>query len=207
MNNLHKRIFSSLLLLPTLLYFIYLGSYYTIFLTIFCFLIACYEWYKIAKNNFFLFLGLFFLFFSFFTFYQISLNLFLMFFVLLICISTDLGGYFFGKMFKGPKLIKKISPQKTYSGMIGSFFLSFIALLLIYKYIDGIDLIKNYFVLTIIISTFSQIGDLIVSYFKRLSKIKDTGKIIPGHGGILDRIDGMIFVFPTVYLIKLNGFL
>ena len=65
----------------------------------------------------------------------------------------------------------------------------------------------NLFIVTILISTVSQIGDIIVSYFKRKSKIKNTGKIIPGHGGLLDRIDGMIFAFPTYYLVNLTGYL
>ena len=129
--------------------------------------------------------------------------------ILLICISTDIGGYIFGKILKGPKLTK-ISPKKTYSGVIGGYLFSIIILSLWLSsdlFIKPQELNSDTFILIIIISTVSQIGDIIVSYFKRLSKIKDTGKIIPGHGGLLDRIDGMIFAFPFAYMIfKINIF-
>tara|TARA_B100002019_G_scaffold184105_1_gene158885 strand:- start:221 stop:712 length:492 start_codon:yes stop_codon:yes gene_type:complete len=150
--------------------------------------------------------GFLFLIFSFYTFYELSLGLSLVFFIILICISTDIGGYIFGKIFKGPKLTK-ISPKKTYAGMIGGYFLSLICLTIISNYINYTNIPIQFFILTLIISTVSQVGDIIISYFKRLSKIKDTGKIIPGHGGLLDRIDGMIFTFPVVYLINLTGYL
>tara|TARA_A100001011_G_C14318737_1_gene849341 strand:- start:6715 stop:7206 length:492 start_codon:yes stop_codon:yes gene_type:complete len=157
------------------------------------------------KKNYRVF-GFLFLIFSFYTFYELSLGLSLVFFIILICISTDIGGYIFGKIFKGPKLTK-ISPKKTYAGMIGGYFLSLICLTIISNYINYTNIPIQFFILTLIISTVSQIGDIIISYFKRLSKIKDTGKIIPGHGGLLDRIDGMIFTFPVVYLINLTGYL
>ena len=121
-----------------------------------------------------------------------------------ICIFTDIGGYVFGRVFKGPK-ITKISPKKTYAGVIGGFLLSLIAglvfnnYLLISQKIFNEDLIL--FILILSISLISQLGDLIISYFKRKANLKDTGKILPGHGGLLDRIDGMIFVFPICYLI------
>ena len=132
-------------------------------------------------------------------------NLYLFLFIILICISTDIGGYVFGKLLKGPKLTK-ISPNKTYSGMIGGFVLSALILTIFIKNTFFINLqekeitLFTYFII-ILISSISQIGDLIVSYFKRNSNIKNTGNLIPGHGGILDRIDGMIFAFPFYYLI------
>ena len=130
--------------------------------------------------------------------------------IILICVSTYIGGYIFGNLFKGPKL-SKISPNKTQSGMIGGFVLSLISssiFVLQYTYDIYVDknLIENdlkFVILILLISGMSQLGDLIISYFKRSSKIKNTGNIIPGHGGLLDRIDGMIFVFPFVYLITL----
>ena len=206
MNNLTKRIFSSLILIPLALYFIISGSYMLIFFSFICLFVSCYEWHMMTKKKTYRVYGFLFLIFSFYTFYELSLGLSLVFFIILICISTDIGGYVFGKIFKGPKLTK-ISPKKTYAGMIGGYFLSLICLTIISNYINYTNIPIQFFILTLIISTVSQIGDIIISYFKRLSKIKDTGKIIPGHGGLLDRIDGMIFTFPVVYLINLTGYL
>ena len=115
-------------------------------------------------------------------------------FVISICILSDLGGYVFGKTFKGKKLTK-ISPNKTYSGMVGSFIMSVI-FGVIYSYsISFIDF-KTIIFLTIIISFICQTGDLFISFLKRKAKIKDTGNILPGHGGLLDRIDGILFALP-----------
>ena len=206
-KELQKRTLSSIILLPLTFYLIIKGSYYLIFLTIICFFVSIYEWNSMVKKKKYKFLGSFFLILSFYTFYKISIDNFgiWIFFVLLVCVSTDIGGYVFGKLFKGPKLTK-ISPNKTYSGMIGGYFLSLIFLLIFMNWINSTTHVE-WFIITILISTISQIGDIIISYFKRLSKVKDTGKIIPGHGGLLDRIDGMIFAFPIFYLIKLMGFL
>tara|TARA_B100000965_G_C19531294_1_gene731252 strand:+ start:467 stop:1111 length:645 start_codon:yes stop_codon:yes gene_type:complete len=113
-------------------------------------------------------------------------------FIISISISTDIGGYVFGKTFKGKKLTK-ISPNKTYSGMIGSFVLSILVAFLIFK---NINLTLNYLLITIIISCISQVGDLLISFLKRKAKIKNTGLILPGHGGLLDRLDGIIFALP-----------
>ena len=110
-----------------------------------------------------------------------------------------MSGFLFGKLFKGPKLIK-ISPNKTY-GMIGSYFLCILGYYFFVIKLNNIDYIQNSLFVIFLISTTSQFGDLAISYFKRKSKIKDTGKIIPGQGGILDRIDGMIFAFPFSYLL------
>ena len=154
--------------------------------------------------------GTLFLLFSFYTVYFFrDRDLLDFLLILIICVTTDIGGYIFGKIFKGPKLIK-ISPNKTYAGMIGSFLLSIITSYLFaikydYTFLQNQNLFEDfYFIfLVFIISSVSQIGDLTISYFKRLSKIKNTGNIFPGHGGLLDRIDGMIFVFPFVYLVTL----
>ena len=124
-------------------------------------------------------------------------------FIILICILTDLGGYTFGKIFKGPKLTK-ISPNKTYSGVVGSFLFSIVLGILFLGYIDNNLLEKDPIKILLgilLISLISQLGDLIISYFKRKAKLKDTGNILPGHGGLLDRVDGMIFVVPTIFIL------
>ena len=104
---------------------------------------------------------------------------------------------------KGPKLTK-LSPNKTYAGVLGGYTFSII---LYFAILENELVDKKYFIsffiFIFLISSISQFGDILVSYFKRLSKIKDTGNIIPGHGGLLDRIDGIIFAFPTSYLIVL----
>ena len=200
-----KRVVSSIILLPLSFYFIIQGSFFLVFFTIICFIVACFEWHTMSKKKNYYIYGFLFLIFSFYTFYELSIELIGVFYVIIICSSTDIGGYVFGKIFKGPKLTK-ISPNKTYAGMIGGYFLSLISLSVIINFIDY-ETTTILFLLTILISTVSQIGDIIISYFKRLSKIKNTGKLIPGHGGLLDRVDGMIFAFPIYYLINLTGYL
>ena len=113
-------------------------------------------------------------------------------FILSICIFTDIGGYIFGKIFKGKKLTS-ISPNKTYAGMFGSFICSLIICMLFIKYFNFSN---NLIIFTLIISLVSQIGDLFFSYLKRKAKIKDTGNFLPVHGGLLDRLDGIIFAIP-----------
>ena len=206
MSNLVKRILSSIVLIPLAFYFILHGSYMLMFFTFICFVIACYEWHMITKNKPYKTYGFIFLIISFYSFYDLSVDAVGFLFVLIVCVSTDIGGYVFGKIFNGPKLTK-ISPNKTYAGALGGYFLSLISLIIITSYIDYSFLTIQFFITFILISTVSQIGDITVSYFKRKSKIKNTGKIIPGHGGLLDRIDGMIFAFPIYYLIDSTGYL
>ena len=201
-----KRILSSIILIPLVFYFLIQGTYISIFFMFICFIIACYEWHMMTRNKSYKIYGFIFLICSFFTFYKLSINLEWIFFVILICIGTDIGGYVFGKIIKGPKLTK-ISPNKTYAGMIGGYFLSLITLIIVTSIIDYIVIPIKFFLIIIVISTISQIGDITISYFKRKSNIKNTGSIIPGHGGLLDRIDGMIFAYPAFYLIELTGFL
>ena len=124
-------------------------------------------------------------------------------FVISVCILSDIGGYIFGKFFKGKKLTK-VSPNKTYSGMVGSFILSII-FCLIYSYSISFVDFKTIIFLTVVISIFCQAGDLFISFLKRKAKIKDTGNILPGHGGILDRIDGILLALP-LGIILINYF-
>ena len=209
LKEFEKRLISSIILILITLLVILEGKIiFYIFLSV-GFLISSHEWLKMIKRVDVKILGILFLFFSFYSaFYFRDQNLEGFLLIIIICVSTDIGGYIFGNLFKGPKLTK-ISPNKTQSGMIGGFVLSLIfssIFILQYSnevYIDQ-NLIENdlkFIILILLISSVSQVGDLIISYFKRSSKIKNTGNIIPGHGGLLDRIDGMIFVFPFVYLL------
>lgn len=124
--------------------------------------------------------------------------------ILMICVFSDIGGYVFGKTFGGKKLTK-ISPNKTVSGSIGSFIFSYIGFFLIYFYFNDLLFVKLdfeiLFFIPLIISLICQLGDLFISYYKRKAKIKNTGNLIPGHGGLLDRIDGSIFALPIGFII------
>ncbi len=209
-KEFEKRILSSLILIPISIFFIIQGSIFFIFFLSILFLFTSYEWLRmIKKNNLLKILGIIFLLFSFYIAFKIregeSFKFFL--FIVIICITTDIGGYLFGKIFKGPKLTK-ISPKKTYAGVIGSFLLSLTLGLIFINYFGKDSTILNteglpVLLIILFISLVSQVGDLIISYFKRKAKLKDTGKIIPGHGGLLDRIDGLIFVFPALLVLNL----
>ena len=217
-KELEKRILSSVFIIPISLFFVLQGSVFFLFFLGILFLVTSYEWIKmIKKNQLIKTIGIMFLFFSFYSAYQlrnyleltVGLNVFL--FIILICIFTDIGGYVFGKVFKGPKLTT-ISPNKTYSGLLGSFIFPVIVSLIYNKYytltgtyfsskLPGVNFELNFLFFILFISMISQLGDLIISFFKRKAKVKDTGKLLPGHGGLLDRIDGLIFVIPILYLI------
>ena len=121
-------------------------------------------------------------------------------YIISICFFTDIGGYIFGKTFGGKKLTN-VSPNKTISGSIGSFIFAILSLI-IFVYLEylNLDFNQNNIIFCFFISLISQIGDLFISYLKRKAKVKDTGKILPGHGGLLDRLDGIIFAVPFSYL-------
>ena len=205
-----KRILSSIIIIPVALFFIIKGSFFFIFFMSIFFLVTSYEWYQMSKKKKYLYPGLIFLFFSSYSAYLLrgddsNENFLIFLIVILISVSTDIGGFMFGKIFKGPKLIK-ISPNKTYAGMFGGYFLSIIAVNSFFNNahflcFNEVEFTSLVFILVLIISSVSQIGDLVVSYFKRISKIKNTGKILPGHGGLLDRVDGLIFSVPFTYLL------
>ena len=135
------------------------------------------------------------LFFIFLNFLHLK---FILLCLLAACVASDIGGFIFGKFFKGPKL-SKISPKKTISGSFGSFLLSIIITsILFYYFIESINL--RIIVVSIITSLFSQLGDLFFSFIKRKVKIKDTGNFLPGHGGVLDRLDGILLGVPTGFI-------
>ncbi len=209
-REFEKRLLSSLILIPIAVFFIIQGSIFFIFFLSILFLATVYEWLKMSKkNNLLKLLGIIFLLFSFYAAFEVReyKNFKYFLFIVIVCIFTDIGGYIFGKIFKGPKFTK-ISPNKTYAGVFGSFLLSLIAGLIYLNYFgkkELTDLDHSIIFLSILfISLVSQIGDLVISYFKRKAKLKDTGKILPGHGGLLDRIDGLIFVFPSIYILVLT---
>ena len=201
-----QRFLSSLTLLSLIFILNYSETYIFNFFLLICLSISIYEWLQFKIKFTFIFLGLIYLITSFFIIYifknsntEISNIFFIL--TIFICIASDIGGYIFGNIFKGPKLTK-ISPNKTYAGVIGAFITSIlIGYIYLYFLNNELYLDKNFLFFFIIISLSSQIGDIIISYFKRLSKLKDTGNLIPGHGGLLDRIDGMILALPLTFLI------
>ena len=206
-KNIFSRVKTSLFLLGILLLMIKY-KFVSMYIIIIFAVLSIIEFLEIVKkifkrkifillsNLFFItYITLFCLFFSFFSnFIQLKVILYLL---IISCISSDLGGFLFGKIFKGPKLTN-ISPNKTYSGALGSILLSCIVTTTLFF------LLTNNFslfiiILSILTSIGCQIGDLFFSYLKRKAKIKDTGNILPGHGGILDRIDGILFGVPLGY--------
>lgn len=204
-NETIKRVLSSIVLLPFIIFVIIKGSYLFNIMIILFFLISSYEWIKMNKKYFYKIFGLFVLILSFYSIYKLrnefDIGYIYLLLVTFICVLTDVGGYMFGKLLKGPKLTK-ISPNKTYAGMLGSFLMPsiFIYIFLNFSNQEFFKLTKEIFFFILVMSSISQLGDLLVSYFKRKSNIKNTGNIIPGHGGVLDRIDGMILAFPFSYL-------
>ena len=214
MSELNKRIVTSFFLILTL-GISFLKIQILFFMLFFVNFFVLDEFYKIfikifLKNKFFQFLSMLFIVFYMITFSSIiflflinsfEINKIKILFILLICISTDIGGFLFGKLIGGKKLTK-ISPNKTYSGSLGSFILAIIVgYFFYYNHVDIKLSDFNIFVFIIIISLISQSGDLIISYLKRAAKLKDTGSFLPGHGGILDRIDGILFALPIGVLL------
>ena len=154
---------------------------------------------KRNKINLCLFSGLFLLYLLFFSIFFYALMLaphtrIFLFITVLICIASDVSGLIFGKLFKGKKLTK-ISPNKTISGSLGSFIGSFLIISL-FIYFNLVGSSYHLIVYTFFTSLFCQLGDIFISYLKRKAKVKDTGNLLPGHGGILDRLDGILFGIP-----------
>jgi len=208
MNNIQKRILTSIVIFPLSIFFVIQGGYLLLSFLFAVFFVANYELFAVFKNKTtILFLDLV-LILALFSIYHlrddnhVSFKLLIWFIVLTVC--SDVGGYVFGKLFKWKKLTK-ISPKKTLSGVLGSFIVSLSSVFIMEITIQSNYVIKwlepKFFFIAIIFSLTAQAGDLIISYFKRLEKIKDTGKILPGHGGIFDRIDSLMFVIILGFLL------
>ena len=159
--------------------------------------------YLFATNfAFIIYISIFCLFFFYFSnFYHLQ-KILLVF--LIGCIASDIGGFIFGKLIKGPKLTK-ISPKKTIAGSIGSIFLTTLTMTCLLLYFTNI-FNSAYLLIALVTSVSCQIGDLFFSYLKRKAKLKDTGKFLPGHGGVLDRLDGIFLGLPIslLYLVLFN---
>ncbi len=210
MSNLQKRILTSIAIFPLSIFFVLKGGYILLSFLLTIFFIANYELFSVfKKNSHILFLDLVLIFALFSIFYLAENSFWLLLWVIILVICSDVGGYVFGKIFKWKKLTK-ISPKKTVSGVLGSFLFAFLSVFIIQLIIEILHpsfisfknnfLIPEFFFLAIIFSLVAQAGDLTISYFKRLENIKDTGKILPGHGGIFDRIDGLIFVVIVTFV-------
>ncbi len=206
-----QRIYTSFILL-CILYAMFINLYFLGFILIISSVLAIIEFNRMIKiiyknNNYKIFFSnLIFIFFIFnfssiFLILSFSLKLkIILFYIILICIFSDIGGIIIGKFFKGKKLTK-ISPNKTISGSIGSVLFSFLISLNVF--IFNIDFIPIYklFIFSLIVSVSCQLGDIFFSYLKRKSKMKDTGNILPGHGGVLDRIDGILLGLPSGFIL------
>lgn len=205
LKELKYRILTSIILLPIVIYVVLINNIFFLILLFIVLIVSTYEWFIINKKkiSIIFILGVLFLFLSIYLAFYLrgdsDKNLLNFLWVVFVCIFSDVGGYASGNIF-GNKRITKISPNKTYAGMYGSFIFSIFPIFILYFFsydLLGINLDLNwkYVLLSLLFSFTCQVGDIIVSYFKRKNKLKNTGKILPGHGGILDRIDGLIFVF------------
>tara|TARA_B100001175_G_C19372754_1_gene572599 strand:- start:243 stop:893 length:651 start_codon:yes stop_codon:yes gene_type:complete len=212
-KNLKKRLLTSILLL-SILFFSFINNYLLGYVLIVFAMLSILEFSSMVKIilnkkkyiNFFInliFILYIFYFCAIFLTFSSSIYLkILIFVILLTCIASDIGGYVFGKIFKGPKLIK-ISPKKTISGAVGSLiFSSTFAPLLIYYFTKNFE--PNIIIIGLITSISCQVGDLFFSFLKRKSSLKDTGNFLPGHGGVLDRIDSILIGLPIGFLTLLT---
>lgn len=211
-KNLSERILTSLLLLFVLCIGIFINKYLFLALLIVSSFISFNEFNKLIKKSFKkgiifittfqIFSALFFILFTYASYQIYGRSPIAIIWIISICIFSDTGGFVIGKLVGGKKLTK-ISPNKTIAGSVGSFIFALIPLIFlsvvneIYNNVHLTQLV----VVSLLLSLICQSGDLLISYFKRKAKVKDTGSILPGHGGLLDRIDGLIFVLPAVFII------
>ncbi len=208
LSNIKKRIFTSIVLLALVLLTIkynFILVYFLIILGVLSIIEFISLTKKIILKKFYLSaINLIFIVYTFafcylFIFFSSFTGLKLILYILLFgCIASDTGGYIFGKILKGPKLIK-ISPNKTYSGLVGSIILTLITVSCLFYYFINVFNFKI-MIIALMTSIFCQLGDLFFSYLKRKAKSKDTGTLLPGHGGVLDRLDGIFVGVPIGFL-------
>ena len=214
MNNFQKRILTSIVLLPISFFLIFKGGNFLKFFLLSIFLVGNYEIFSVfKKKKYILFLEIILLSFLIAIYNLAKTNtesFYILLWILILVICSDVGGYIFGKIFEWKKLTK-ISPKKTLSGSLGSFLLSLISLpitqsIIIFSEMYLINFFQiKFLILSLFFSFIAQLGDIIISYIKRAEGIKDSGKSLPGHGGIFDRIDGLVFVVIVAYIVfKLN---
>ena len=208
LTNFQKRFYTSIVLL-SIIFLIFKFNIILVYFLIILGVFSILEFMDVTKRlsiNLFqlYFINFIFIFYvfifclNFFLFSNLAGLKIILLILLLACVASDIGGFIFGKIFKGPKLTK-ISPNKTYSGALGSIILSLITVLfLTYYFVQIIDL--KIVIVAIMTSIFCQIGDLIFSFLKRKARLQDTGKILPGHGGILDRLDGILLGVPLGFV-------
>ena len=209
MTNIQKRILTSIFIFPLSMFFIVKGGNYIVSFLYAVLILGNFEAFSTFKRkttiiflDVILVISLLSLL---FLRNESASSYLLLIWIIILTIFSDIGGYIFGKVFRWKKLTS-ISPNKTLSGVIGSFFFSILSVFFIGGIVSAIGplnfeffLKPKYFLLAIIFSLVAQLGDILISYLKRLEKIKDTGKILPGHGGIFDRIDGLMFVVIIAY--------
>ena len=211
MNNLQKRILTSIIILPISIFFILKGGNYIVSFLYAILILGNFEAFSAFKRKLSIIIIDVILVMALLALLHLrndtASSFFLLLWIIILTIFSDVGGYIFGKTFKGKK-ISKISPNKTISGIIGSFIFAVLSVFFISFIMSSMSSLENnfflkpkYFILALLFSLAAQLGDLFISYFKRLEKLKDTGKILPGHGGIFDRIDGLMFVVILAYIL------
>ena len=208
MSNLSLRFITAIILLPPFLFLLYANNISLYFLIFSFFLISIYEInFLLKKNTIYFFILLILIILFLYCLYKLRGNTVSDFYYLLWVMTvvwlSDIGGFLFGRLIKGPKL-SKWSPNKTIAGFFGSVILGQFAFLVLY-YLLKITVIFNlkFFILQLLMTIFSVIGDLFFSFIKRKNDIKDYSNIFPGHGGLLDRADGLIFVIIVAYSLKI----
>jgi len=205
MKNFYSRLGSSLVMGPAFLLALYEVGFYFYSLLSLLLLSSFYEIFKNVKQFFLSFALYFLILFFIFSLFNIrgSNNNDYIILVWLISIvwTSDIGGYVFGKIFKGPKLTN-YSPNKTISGLLGSIVFSQFSFLILYSFLDYNYLTLKLSIMQFFLCIIAVCGDIFFSYIKRINQIKDYSNLIPGHGGILDRIDGLIFVVIIFYFIR-----